>query len=57
MIKNFSPFLRDSQWERPKWLCALCGAEQYGQEQTKEWRGKYVCICCLAGRNEEEEWI
>jgi len=47
--------LRDSQEEPPRWLCPLCGAEQYCLDRGELWRGRRICAVCLSRLEKEKE--
>ena len=49
------PPLRDGQALPPAGYCPLCGGEQYPSDRTGLWRGRPVCIPCLARLEEEED--
>jgi len=49
------PPLRDSQEDRPCWLCPVCAAEQYCRDRGRLWRGRRVCPACFSRLEKEEE--
>ncbi len=53
--EGLRPALRDSQGERPRWLCPVCGAEQYCRDRGRLWRGRRVCAACFSRIEEKEE--
>ena len=53
----FAPPLRDCQAERPVWLCARCGGEQYRGDLGELRRGRRLCARCLMAQDNSKEEV
>ncbi len=50
----FAPPLWDIQRQRPGWLCARCGEEQYSFDRGGSRHGRLLCARCLRDKDKED---